>query len=401
MENARTKNLQSNIFRIQHPLYEGEFFGFLKVQVYCPHHLKRPLLPVKHEGHTIFPTGTWIATYFSEEIKEVINLNLGYKFEIIEAHSYSKEYIFKEFVEHFFKIKRESKGADRYLAKLTLNSLYGMFGRKMDVNETFIVKGNGLAALATKAIIRNIVKLDEIRYLVSIGSNINFNNLQKLKSTLQTNLTTLAIPINSNVSIASAVTSYARITMMKYKLDPEVVYSDTDSIITTNLTPFKDKLTDELGDFKDELKGSIITKAIFLGVKQYAYQYINKNNITITRTVFSGVLRDSLTFEQFELLLNGGEIKIINKNRFYKSLKSFNIKIKDSETIIKQSKLKPLVNNEYLPLNINTLNQRDNLLVHLSKKILSSLNKTFKLVKKRIIEICSPQPSYSLPLNPL
>lgn len=54
--------------------------GFLKV--YCPHHVKRPMLPFKHEGKTIFPTGEWIATYFSEELKEVLKLNLGYKFEI-------------------------------------------------------------------------------------------------------------------------------------------------------------------------------------------------------------------------------------------------------------------------------------------------------------------------------
>lgn len=54
--------------------------GFLKVKVYCPHHVKRPMLPFKHEGKTIFPTGEWIATYFSEELKEVLKLNLGYKF---------------------------------------------------------------------------------------------------------------------------------------------------------------------------------------------------------------------------------------------------------------------------------------------------------------------------------
>lgn len=337
----------------------NKFFGFLKVKVYCPSHLKRPLLPVKHEGHTIFPTGTWIATYFSEEIKEVMKLDLGYKFDILEAHAYSQEYIFKDFVEHFFKIKKESIGADRYLAKLTLNSLYGMFGRKLDVNEVYVVNGHGLLALTTR-IIRNIIRLEDSRYLVSVASNLNFNILKKLNSVLETNLTTMAIPVNSNVAIASAVTAYGRITMMKYKLDPAVVYSDTDSIFTTNPKPFSDKLTDELGDFKDEMNGLIISKAIFLGIKQYAYQYLTQDNNVITRTVFSGVLRDSLTYEQFELLLSGGDLKIKNKNRFYKSLTHFNIKIKDTETIILKSSLKPLVNNEYLPTrrkNINTLNQ--------------------------------------------
>lgn len=143
--------------------------------------------------------------------------------------------------------------------------------------------------------------------------------------------------------------------MMKYKQDPSVVYSDTDSIFTTNLKPFENKLSDKLGDFKDEMNGLIISKAIFLGIKQYAYQYLNSEGNLTTRTVFAGVSRDSLTFEQFEQLLNGVELKIINKNRFYKSLTTFNIRIKDSEAIIKQNTLKPLVNNEYLPVNINTI----------------------------------------------
>ena len=38
---------------------------------------------------------------------------------------------------------------------------------------------------------------------------------------------------------------------MKYKLDPEVVYSDTDSIFTTDKTPFENIISKDLGDFKD------------------------------------------------------------------------------------------------------------------------------------------------------
>ena len=112
-----------------------KFFGFLKVEVYCPNTVKRPMLPVKYNGKTIYPTGRWVATYFSEEIKAVLSLNLGYEIKIIEAHEYSKAKIFEKFVSYFYEIKKNSSGPKKYLAKLCLNSLYGMFGRKLEVNQ--------------------------------------------------------------------------------------------------------------------------------------------------------------------------------------------------------------------------------------------------------------------------
>ena len=43
---------------------------------------------VKYKGKTIYPTGKWNGTYFSEEIKAVLALNLGYKFKIIKGHRF-------------------------------------------------------------------------------------------------------------------------------------------------------------------------------------------------------------------------------------------------------------------------------------------------------------------------
>ena len=105
-------------------LHDSKTFGFLKVKVTTPDNLYMPLLHTKINNMGVAPVGEFTGWYFTEELKYAEKL--GYKFEILEAHSYSKEYIFKDFVKHFFKIKRESKGADRYLAKLTLISLYGI-----------------------------------------------------------------------------------------------------------------------------------------------------------------------------------------------------------------------------------------------------------------------------------
>lgn len=43
----------------------SDFFGFILVQVYCPKNILKPILPYKHEGKTIYPTGHWIGVYFS------------------------------------------------------------------------------------------------------------------------------------------------------------------------------------------------------------------------------------------------------------------------------------------------------------------------------------------------
>lgn len=100
-----------------------DIFGFVKVRVKCPKNLKRPVLPIKCEGKTIYTTGYWIGTYFTEELKEINKLKLGYSFHIIEAHIYTSAKIFNKFVEHFFEIKKNTTGVERYLAKICLNRL--------------------------------------------------------------------------------------------------------------------------------------------------------------------------------------------------------------------------------------------------------------------------------------
>ena len=65
--------------------------------------------------------------------------------------------------------------------------------------------------------------------------------------------------------------------MLPYKQLECVVYTDTDSFFTTDLKPFSHIISAELGDFKDELNGLIISKGIFLGIKQYCYLYFNED----------------------------------------------------------------------------------------------------------------------------
>ena len=43
----------------------NEFYGFLEVDVECPDFIKKPVLPLKYKGKTIYPRGKWTSTYFS------------------------------------------------------------------------------------------------------------------------------------------------------------------------------------------------------------------------------------------------------------------------------------------------------------------------------------------------
>jgi hypothetical protein len=52
------------------------FFCFCLAQINCPKNMLKPVLPYKHLGKTIYPTGCWIGIYFSEELKAVQKIRL-------------------------------------------------------------------------------------------------------------------------------------------------------------------------------------------------------------------------------------------------------------------------------------------------------------------------------------
>jgi hypothetical protein len=89
--------------------------------------------------------------------------------------------------------------------------------------------------------------------MILTNEESNLKNLDQLDSYLLTGgSTSRKTPVRSNVAIAAAITSYARIHMMDLKLNYDVCYSDTDSIFTTH--PLPDHLIGpDLGQLKDEL----------------------------------------------------------------------------------------------------------------------------------------------------
>lgn len=188
---------------------------------------------------------------------------------------------------------------------------------------------------------------------ILMSTNLDYDLINEIKQDTGFELLTNFRKVKSNVAIAAAVTSYARIEMIELKmllikLNIKLYYTDTDSIFVDKELPSY-LIGKELGQLKDELNGGIIKKAYFLGIKKYGY--IDSNNVT--HSVFSGVERNSLTWNEIESIANGNIIHKTVSNRFYKDFKSLSIAINISKLSIKFDTFKILKHNIYQPIKLN------------------------------------------------
>jgi len=284
-----------------------DFFGFALARIECSNNVKLPILPFKSRDvdlKILYPRGVFTEVYFSEELKAAEKL--GYKIKLLKGQSFSRAKMFNNYIEDFYLIKKEADkdSPERFIAKLHLNTLYGIFGKTRDILETKIINAKDITNYLVTRVVDTIVELqlDLVILLLKNKRNIEglkqlkddyvcFNNSNKIK-----NNTTI---VKSNVAIASAVTAYARTLMIKYKCTEgiNVYYSDTDSIITDKPLP----TSSEIGGLKNEIikyGSETISEGYFIGPKEYALKIIGKKDNKdkeIILTTFAGVKKDSLT----------------------------------------------------------------------------------------------------------
>lgn len=232
--------------------------------------------------------GHFTGTYFSAELQAA--KDLGYKIKVIKALEFSKRKIFNEYIQHFYDKKKNSAGAERFIAKMHLNQLYGIFGRKLINMNTIIIHSSDLKKYLATYIIKNVIKINEHILALVVYSNLNNNICKELNLILEKDIKPDSRIINTNVSIASAVTAYARVHMSQYKNKDNIdlYYTDTDSIFTGGPLP-PSLISKELGFMKDELNGSVINEAYFLGIKQYGYTYSNVHALDTTGIIEKSV----------------------------------------------------------------------------------------------------------------
>lgn len=262
-----------------------------------------------------------------------------------------------------------------------LNQLYGIFGRKHDLLETRNIYKKDLDAYILTKVIKTIIPINDKVITLLTHSNSTDDLILELNSALDINLSNPYYLVKANVVIASAVTSYARIHMIPFKFYGLCVYSDTDSVFTTKR--LEDKfMGKDLGLMKDELNGLTIKEAYFLGIKKYGYQYLDENDKLVTKSVFAGVSRDSVSFEEIIKLSEGSNITKEIPLRFYKSLQNLSVTIDSTQVTISRSLDKRLVDNNYLPMHLELTNSDKksfyNYLKRKTKKISQPCKKTNK-----------------------
>ena len=228
------------------------FFGFVECIVETPNSLKLPILPLRLNQKTIFPIGRWKGVYFSEELK--LAIKHGYKVQLLKGYEYDKYYLFTDYIIHFYDININSRGAERFIAKMHLNQLYGYFGRKQELLETINIKTSDLHLYVATRIIKNIIEIDEKTTILLVISNVNPIMLAQINENKFSSIESNQSSVKSNVGIASAVTAYARMTMVPFKMENDVYYTDTDSIFVSNKLDGK-FVGKGLGQIKDELDG--------------------------------------------------------------------------------------------------------------------------------------------------
>ena len=181
--------------------------------------------------------------------------------------------------------------------------------------------------------------------------------------------------------IAAATTAYARIHMIEFITSRGVVYTDTDSIFTKFPLP-SHLIGKGLGEMKDELDGLKIKQAYFIDIKKYGYWFIDKEGNRVERSVISGVKRNSVPFNELEEIFKGKTVVKDKPNRFYKSMKELEIVVKDTTVKIDNQCYKERKGNKYLPLQVNTLNNKFEIFIDKCvSKIINQFNKIKKVFK--------------------
>jgi len=183
-----------------------------------------------------------------------IIVNKGYAF-----YSYP---IFKNYINHFYNLKKNSKGGKKLFYKLMLNSLYGKFGENRKHSEIILL--NEKEKLEKYGI-------DEttIQFMSEMGDNEGQGKLfdfEIIKVHYYRDFLVVKKETEARYSplIASEVTANARLYNFKLRQElKEVYYTDTDSFFI----PFQIQESDELGGLKKEFQG----KTWLYSPKDYFY----------------------------------------------------------------------------------------------------------------------------------
>lgn len=288
----------------------------------------------KFKGKSLFVYGEFKISLCTPEIEFVEQY--GKIIKIHEISVYEVENIFEQFVDFFYdkrnKAKQENNKIDNKFCKLMLNSQYGKWGQreieyeKLDEHSEFLKWYKDIIELKIKRIKEknpDFVFDNQMAYLGNIEGEgelyVVNHGLYLLKHTSKN-------AYDSFVAIASFITSYSRMLLIKYLLIAErenVYYCDTDSLVVNeigynNLLRIGFISESELGLLKIEDKGI----GSFYSPKFYDFN---------TERKCKGIKKDSL-------LLLENDVKTIHKIELWQRWKTDLSKGYTNQQIITLSK---------------------------------------------------------------
>lgn len=243
-----------------------DYEGFIECQI-IPNKQKYPILPERINKRILFTSCKKTNVYAIPELR--FAYKMGYKIKPIVGLIFEQSaFVFREFVDKFYKIKSENKGGKRQSAKITLNSCYGKFG------EAFERKANKMYYFLTFQ--------EQLEFLQENEEKLNIvKNTHDLEQDIYISIesvNSIIIKPHQNVAWASYVTAYSRIALLEKLLYAEsmgieVYYSDTDSFTCNKEILKYIKLSEELGGWNIE---NIFFFVKFLAPKCYIYDYYDK-----------------------------------------------------------------------------------------------------------------------------
>lgn len=292
--------------------------GFIQAYVVCPPEMNNPFLPFKKsDGTLLFPTGSFVGIYYSEEF--IFAQKLGYKIYPIKGYMFEiMESPFKEFVSSLSAKRQEAQKINdlglSYIYKRLMNSLYGRFGIKDEGTLTEFCDKERHNYLIRHADIRNAYELSERFYLVIYTMNSSRISDTKWEP-----------PRLAAIQISAAITACARIYMYQFIGRDDCFYTDTDSAVLQN--PLPQELVDPtvLGCLKLEHE---LESGLFLAAKSYVLNPKHSDKPIIKN---KGIASSHATVDWFkEQYSNLQRIEdVMHTNYFYKDTKNLSIIRKD------------------------------------------------------------------------
>lgn len=300
-------------------------FGFYNVYVRTIDETKKPIHGMKNKnGLFIFPickNWTLFNGLFTEEIKTGL-LNKIYEYKFIEGYEFKCKPFLKDFFNDAFIKKSEAKSkGNKAMAlcyKIIANSGYGFWGLRTKSRDGIKLFNNDVSGIIPYILNNKLISYCQFGDYTFLRC---YNDL-KIK--------------DFNVSISSAISSYARIRLWNAINDIEslggsVYYCDTDSIMSNlDISKYPDLMNkymwdgkgDALGCLKNECSDDIMSDLKSLKkyskdeIKEiYETQLKNDNNFNY----FNELIIGGCKFYSLKKTLYTGDIIEVNKLKGYKN----------------------------------------------------------------------------------